>query len=194
VTNGADPVVWSRPSDDDRPESPGDLTGHRTSWSEAGIANVSAMSIVEVTERIDASPERIWEVIGNPVAMSDLTAECTAMTWVGEADGPALGARFRGKNRSGWRRWTTTCTLVRYQPNSEIAWDVAFGSLPVATWGYRIEEDGEGGATVSERFEDRRGSALRAVGPLVRGTRDPDGRNRANMTTTLARIKARAEG
>jgi uncharacterized protein YndB with AHSA1/START domain len=152
------------------------------------------VSIVEVTEQIDASPERIWEVIGNPVAMSDLTAECVAMAWVGGADRAALGARFRGKNRAGWRRWTTTCTIVRYEPGSEIAWDVTYGPLSVATWGYRIGAGGEGGVMVTERFDDRRGSALRVVGPLVRGTRDPDGRNRANMTATLARIKARTEG
>ncbi len=148
---------------------------------------------MEVTERIDAAPERVWQLVGNPVELSDLTAECVAMTWVGDSSGPAVGARFRGRNRSGWRRWSTTCTIVGYEAGSEIAWDVTFGPLRVARWGYRIDPDGPAGTTIREQFQDHRGWALRVSGPLVRGTRDTDGHNRTNMAATLARIKARAE-
>ncbi|HEY4947179.1 MAG TPA: hypothetical protein VII19_04720 [Acidimicrobiales bacterium] len=45
----------------------------------------------------------------------------------------------------------------------------------------------------SERSEDQRGSTLRATGPLVRATWDSDSHNRAELVTTLGRIKARAE-
>jgi hypothetical protein len=126
--------------------------------------------------------------------MGGLTAECIEMQWIGGSSGPVVGARFRGRNRSGWRRWSTTCTIVRYEPGSEIAWDVSFGPLSVARWSYRVEPgESAGVTTVRERFEDHRGSALRSIGPLVRGTRDAEGRNRANMAATLARIKGRAE-
>jgi hypothetical protein len=82
--------------------------------------------------------------------------------------------------------------IVRYEPGSEIAWDVAAGPLAVARWSYRVEPEGRG-TTVRETFEDRRGVIVRTTSPLVRGTRDTEGRNRANMTATLARVKARAE-
>jgi uncharacterized protein YndB with AHSA1/START domain len=151
------------------------------------------VGVVEVSERVEAPPDAVWELVGDPVAMGDVTAECFEMTWIGGASGPRVGARFRGRNRSGWRRWSTTCTIVRYEPAHEIAWDVAYGPFPVARWGYRIELDGDGRAVVTERFEDHRGLTLRAVGPLVRATFDPEGHNRTNMAETLARIKARAE-
>jgi uncharacterized protein YndB with AHSA1/START domain len=152
------------------------------------------VSTVEVSEQIRASPDRVWELVGDPIGMTGLTAECTGMRWVGSSSGPAVGARFRGHNRSGWRRWSTTCTIVRYEPGSAIAWDVSFGPLPVARWSYLVEPGDEAdGATVRERFEDRRGATLRALGPIARGTSDADGRNRANMIATLGRIKARAE-
>lgn len=151
------------------------------------------MSIVEVTEQIDAPPERVWQLVGDPVGLGDLTEECVGMTWVGNSAGPSLGARFRGRNRSGWRRWSTSCTIVSYEAGSQIAWDVAFGPFPIARWEYTLRSDGHGGTTISERFEDHRGSAMRATSPLVRGTRDSEGHNRANMASTLARIKARAE-
>jgi uncharacterized protein YndB with AHSA1/START domain len=151
------------------------------------------VSVVEVDVTVDAPPETVWSTVGDPVALGRLTAECFDMSWIGGASGPAVGARFRGRNRSSWRRWSTTCTIVRYEPGTAIAWDVAYGPLPVARWGYRVESDGQGGAVVTERFEDHRGFALRVVGPLVRATFDPEEHNRANMNETLARVKARAE-
>lgn len=138
--------------------------------------------------------DRVWAVVGDPIGMSDLTAECVEMEWVGRSTGPAVGARFRGRNRSGWRRWSTSCTIIRFEPGSEIAWDVAFGPLPVARWSYRIEPGGVGGSSVvTERFEDHRGALLRLTAPLVRGTSDADALNRSHMEDTLARIKRRAE-
>jgi uncharacterized protein YndB with AHSA1/START domain len=152
------------------------------------------VSIIEVTTQIGAPRDRVWQLVSDPTEMSGLTAECVEMRWVGGLAGPAVGARFRGRNRSGWRRWSTTCTIVRYDPGSQIAWDVSAGPLAVARWSYSIEPGEVAAATtVRERFEDHRGSFLRSMGPLVRGTRDADGRNRANMATTLARLKAQAE-
>jgi Polyketide cyclase / dehydrase and lipid transport len=151
------------------------------------------VSVVEMDVAVDASPERVWATVGDPVALGDLTAECFGMTWIEDSTGPAVGARFRGHNRSSWRRWSTICTIVRFEPGTEIAWDVTYGPLPVARWGYRVEPDGDAGAVVTERFEDHRGRFLRAVGPIVRATFDPEGHNRANMNETLARIKVRAE-
>jgi uncharacterized protein YndB with AHSA1/START domain len=150
---------------------------------------------LEVTERIAASPAEVWALIGDPTAMAGLAEECVTMEWTGGWRQAEVGARFRGHNRSGWRRWTTSCTVVEYEPGSSIAWDVAFGPLPVARWGYRLEPDGDaaGGTTVRESFQDRRPPALRVLSPVVRGTRDTVGLNRANMTTTLGRLKARAE-
>ena len=152
------------------------------------------MSTVHVSQPIAAPVERVWEVVGDPIGMSDLTAECVEMEWVGQSTGPAVGARFRGRNRSGWRRWSTSCTIIRFEPGSEIAWDVAFGPLPVARWSYRVEPgEADGASLVTERFEDHRGALLRATAPLVRGTSDADTLNRSHMEDTLARVKQRAE-
>jgi len=150
---------------------------------------------IEVAEAVEAPPEQVWKLVSDPTLLAGLTAECRAMEWVGRSSGPAVGARFRGRNRSGWRRWSTACTIVRYEPGTEIAWNVAFGPLPIARWGYRVEPgEGPGTTLIREQFEDHRGALLRATSPFVRGTGDTDGRNRANMAATLARIKSRAEG
>ncbi len=166
------------------------------------------MDSVEVTEQIVAPADRVWALIEDPTTMGELTAECHAMTWTGGATAPAVGAQFRGSNRRGWRRWTTTCTIVDYRPGTSIAWDVHAGPLAVARWSYRIEPPqgasqpgpddqvptGDQTTTLVERFEDRRASALRAIGPLLRGVPDTNQHNRSNMAETLRRIKRHAEG
>jgi hypothetical protein len=170
-------------------------------WSNRPLGNVVEVSIVEVTERVEATADRVWDLIRDPTAMAPFTEECVSMRWMGGSSQPAVGARFRGRNRSGWRRWSTACTIIRYQTGREIAWDVAFGPLSVARWGYRLDPGvgkfdpgvGDGATVIRESFEDRRCQALRALGPVVRGTADADGLNRANMLATLARIKVRAE-
>jgi hypothetical protein len=152
------------------------------------------VSYVEETLQIGAGPDEVWRLVGDPVAMTGLTEECVHMEWLGASSVPSVGARFRGRNRSGWRRWSTTCTIVSYVPGAEIAWDVAVGPLPVARWAYRVGPgEADGTTAVSERFDDHRGALLRAAGPLVRGTGDADARNRTNIRATLARIKERAE-
>jgi len=152
------------------------------------------MGTVEVSEQVRAPSERVWELIRDPTLMGDMTAECTGMKWTGPITGPEVGAKFRGSNRRGWRRWSTTCTIVRYLPGQEVAWNVRVGPVPVAEWSYRIADAAEPGQiTVTERFVDHRSSGFQALSPLLRGVKDTDALNRQNMVATLGRLKARAE-
>jgi uncharacterized protein YndB with AHSA1/START domain len=152
------------------------------------------MGDVEVRIRIDASPAQVWELIGDPTRMGEWSPECQSVEWTGGATTPGLKARFKGHNRLGWRRWTTTGTIVRYEPFVEVAWNVELGLFPVAEWSYRIDPDtNRTGCTLVEAFVDRRGRLFEMLGPAARGVRDVDAHNRAGMEQTVARIKAAAE-
>ena len=152
------------------------------------------MSEVEVTTRVEASPDKVWELVGDPTRMGEWSPECHRVEWIGSVTAPALRARFRGHNRTGWRVWSTVGTIVTYEPGREIAWDVSGVGIPVAQWGYRVDpEPGGKACTVVETFRDRRGALYRALGPIARGVKDVDAHNRAGMEQTLARIKAAAE-
>lgn len=152
------------------------------------------MTGLEVTVRIDAPAGRVWELIGDPSHMGRWSPECRQVEWAHGSSGPALRARFKGHNQLGWRRWTTTGTIVAYDPGSEVAWDVTIAGLPIATWAYRVDARGDGhGCTLTERFTDRRNKVFRSLGPMARGVRDAEAHNRAGMEQTLARIKAVAE-
>jgi uncharacterized protein YndB with AHSA1/START domain len=143
---------------------------------------------------MEAAPARIWELIGDPTRMGEWSPECRRVTWAGGGGGPRLGAKFKGHNRRGWRRWTTTGTIVAFEPEREIGWDVDVAGFAVARWSYRIEADAGGtSSTVVECFRDRRGQAFKLLGPAARGVRDAAAHNRVGMQETLARVKAAAE-
>lgn len=152
------------------------------------------MADLEVAIQIDAAPAQVWELIGDPTRMGELSPETRRVAWSKGATGPAPGATFTGHNQLGWRRWSTAGTIVSYQPERQITWNVASLGMPVARWGYRIQSGDDGGCTLVEEFTDRRGKLITHVlGPLARGVRDTLGHNRAGMEKTVAKVKAVAE-
>jgi len=153
------------------------------------------MHDIEVSTRIDAPADHVWSLIGDPTRMEEFSPEVHKVTWTGGATGPAIGAKFRGANRNGWHRWSTSCTITAYEPGREVAWNVNFLS-PIAHWGYRIDpSEGGKGCTLVEYWNDRRPSMLRAgpISVMARGVSDVKGHNRAGMEATLAAIKGVAE-
>jgi uncharacterized protein YndB with AHSA1/START domain len=156
---------------------------------------VSPVPDVEVTAHVDAPADRVWPLIADPTRMGEWSPECQKVTWARGSSSAAVGSRFKGHNRNGWRHWTTTGTLLTYEPGHELSWRVTFGPLTIARWTYRIDPDQDGqSCTVVETFEDLRTKAMKILGPVARGVIDVEGHNRAGMEQTLARIKAVAEG
>ncbi|HVM51679.1 MAG TPA: SRPBCC family protein [Acidimicrobiales bacterium] len=147
---------------------------------------------VSVTTHIAAAPEVVYDLVSDLPRMGEWSPENTGGRWVGGATGPAVGARFRGSNRKGWRRWSTTVTVADATPGRAFAFDVTAGPFAVARWSYAIEPAGDG-CDVTESWEDHRHPAIaRIVGPMT-GVSDRRSHNEATMRTTLERLKAAAE-
>ncbi|HVF73998.1 MAG TPA: SRPBCC family protein [Acidimicrobiales bacterium] len=148
----------------------------------------------EVSIDVAASPEAVYAMVADLPRMGEWSPECVRCDWLGGATAATPGAKFRGRNRIGFRRWSTTGTVVTASPGEELTFDVTsvFG-LPVARWTYRISADGNGGSTVVERWEERRGRLLKFLGLLASGVGERTEHNMAGMRATLARIKATAE-
>jgi Polyketide cyclase / dehydrase and lipid transport len=150
------------------------------------------VSDVAVSRSVAAAPAVVWRLIGDPTRMGEWSPEAVRQVWLDGGTEPALGARFRGTNRIGLRRWSTVCTLVAWAPERQIAWDVATFGLATARWSYRLLPDGAGTLLVEE-FTDHRGPAMKVIGPLGRGVVDVVTHNRGTMIATLAAIAAAAE-
>ena len=145
----------------------------------------------EATIDVDAPPERVWGLLTDVTNMGRWSPECRRCEWVDGAAGPAVGARFKGHNRNGFVRWTTTATVVVADEPREFAFEIDRSRM---RWGYRFEPDGEG-TLVTEYREHL--AEVPAVIKLVQRS-GIIGRNREQlmvdgMRTTLERVKAAAE-
>ena len=150
------------------------------------------MSDVEVSADIAADPVHVWGLVSDVTRMGSWSPETTSCRWLGGADGPAVGARFKGSNRKGLRRWSTTCTVTDAEPGKTFAFDVDYGMLAISRWSYEFQTTTEG-TRVVESWTDRRPGWMRLASIPAMGVADRAGHNRRGMETTLARLKVAAE-
>lgn len=150
---------------------------------------------VEVTEHVAAPADVVYALVADLPKMGEYSPECYRCSWMGGATEARVGARFRGDNRHGWRRWSTFGKVVVAEPGRELTFDVSFPVVgDVARWSYRFEPDADGaGCTVTERWEDRRNLVLDVFGRLALGVADRGEHNREGMRATLRRLKETAE-
>ncbi|HZS14650.1 MAG TPA: SRPBCC family protein [Candidatus Dormibacteraeota bacterium] len=149
----------------------------------------------QVSIDIDATPEAVYALVSDLPSMGRWSPECYRCDWQDGATAAAPGVRFIGRNRIGMRRWSTHGTVVVADPGRELSFDVQYMGLPVSRWTYRITPR-EGGVTLTESTEDRRGAVVRGLGTLLLlGTPGADRtrRNEETMAVTLQRLKAEAE-
>jgi uncharacterized protein YndB with AHSA1/START domain len=98
---------------------------------------------VETSVTIDAPPERVWSVITDinfPAYFSD---EFQGAEWID--DGPALRARFVGRNSHPIAgEWETTCTVETFEPMSSFGYVVGNPEEPSARWRFDLAPTPEG--------------------------------------------------
>jgi hypothetical protein len=64
---------------------------------------------VEVQTWIDASPERVWELVSDIELMPTMSQELQSIEWLDGATEPAVGARFVGHSKhEALGEWSTT--------------------------------------------------------------------------------------
>lgn len=146
----------------------------------------------EASIDIDAPPELVYDLIADVTAMPEWAVETDRCRWLGGASGPAVGARFRGRNRHRGRRWSTTCTVTAAEPGRRFAFDVGGLGLRTAQWEYVIEPRG-GGCRVTESTRPLVPAAVVKASNWLLGVRDRNAHNRANIERTLAGLKRHAE-
>ena len=147
-----------------------------------------------VSVHVDAPPEVVYRLVADLPRMGEWSPETQRCEWLDGATEAAVGARFKGYNRRGWRRWSTKGVVVAAEPGRELAWDVSSVlNLPVARWRYVMRPVEQGGTEVTESTEDRRGALMKVLGLLATGVSDRAAHNTEGMRATLQRIKGEAE-
>ena len=145
-----------------------------------------------VTVHIEASPERVWDLVSDVTKIGRYSPETFEAEWLDGATGPAVGARFRGhvkRNGIGPTYWTT-CTVRECEPGRVFTFGVGPSDKALSVWGYRLEPSG-GGTDVTETFELGDTGLLRAYWAVLGWARGRTNRN--GMRTTLERIRTEVE-
>ncbi|MGU3435079.1 SRPBCC family protein [Actinomycetes bacterium M1A6_2h] len=138
---------------------------------------------------VEASPDAVYAALTDLARFSELADETHSMQWTsGESARP--GAKFKGRNRNGLHRWSTTCTVTDAFPNKVFAFDVHYGptSIPIAHWRYDIETI-DSKTMVTERMWDRRPGWFVGIGGLATGVRDRGTVNAQHIEATLQRLR-----
>jgi len=143
------------------------------------------------TIQIQAPPEKVYALITDVTRMGEWSPECVKAEWVGDATGPAVGARFKGHNKLNWLiRWSTTPTVKVADPGREFTFETGKPGKEQTRWTYRFAPM-DGGTELTESFE-----ALTYTG-FQKLTAKPEKRAAkltGDIQQTLERVKSAAEG
>lgn len=137
----------------------------------------------------------LWEMVADVTRMGQWSPETTSCVWLDDAPGPTVGARFKGSNRRGKARWSTTCEVIVADPGREFAFAVGGTEKPSTVWRFVFEPAGDGATAVTESFELVKPlSALsRLITRVSTGVTDRRADLEEAAAVTLASLKAAAE-
>lgn len=146
--------------------------------------NSKRVEPVVVTRVVDASPDDVWNKVSDLTRMGEWSPENRGGEWIKGATGPAVGARFKGRNSNGKKSWSTVVEVTEYEPGRRIVFALMVGPSAWCDWVYEIEPSGSG-TLVTHSWVDRRSRLAQWLGGVVSGVKDRASHNRRNMEATL---------
>jgi len=105
----------------------------------------------EASIEIAAPPAQIYEMISDVTRMGEWSPECRRCEWL-EGGEPKVGATFRGHNRNGPARWSTTAKVVGAEPGTEFAFTTIVRGRESTRWRYSLRPSASG-TTLTESYE-----------------------------------------
>lgn len=149
----------------------------------------------EVSIHMAARPEDVYDLVSDVTRTPEFSPEVISSTWLDGATGPAVGARFKARNKvqrgPGWNNKPVVTVADRGREFAFTRTELGGGTM---LWRYTFEPDGNG-TRVTESYE--------MLQPLTRfmwfviericGRHDRRSDLRGGMQLTLDRVRAVAE-
>lgn len=149
----------------------------------------------ELSIHIDATPEAVYDLVADATRTSEYSPEVSEARWVGSAQRPVAGARFRATNTSGKFSWHNTPIVTAAERGREFTFARTEPFCGTVQWRYRFEPEA-GGARVTESYLVIR--PITRVGWIIVSGFGTDKDRRRTMhkdiLTSLERLRAIAEG
>ena len=148
----------------------------------------------QASTEVRASPSQLYDAVSDVRRMGEWSPECQRCEWIDGAVGPAVGARFKGSNRRGVVRWSTTPRVVVADIGREFAFVTGHRGRDMTKWTYRFDPVVYG-TTVTESFEMLRDMPwyYRFADRYLMGVKDRTADLVSNMEATLQRLKTATE-
>ena len=93
---------------------------------------------------IAAPADHVWELRTDLNAVGQWSPEYQGGEWRDGATGPAVGARFTGRNKREEREWESMSTVLEVKPGQCFAWAVGNPDHAAATWRFDLVPEGDG--------------------------------------------------
>ena len=155
-----------------------------------------AGGVVEID--INATPDRLWKLVTDIDLPARASDELQGAAWI-DTHGPALGARFRGRNHQpDIGEWETDCVVDVFEPNRVFGWSAGLADQPGARWRFELEPIGD---ATRLRYSMTIGPGPSGLTPALDAMPDKEPRilhrrvseHRRNMQRVIEAIKAEAE-
>jgi Polyketide cyclase / dehydrase and lipid transport len=140
---------------------------------------------------MEARPEDVYAVVSDVTRTPEFSPEILECTWLAGATGPAVGARFKARNKVPNRpAWHNKPVVTVADPGREFAFARTEPFGGTVEWRYRFDPHGDG-TTVTESYAVTK--PLGAIGWFIIGVvfarKDRRADLRAGMEETLQRLR-----
>ncbi len=140
---------------------------------------------ISASVQVAASPDRVWDVVGDVARMPEWSPELRRLRVLGGTP-VRPGSRLLGLNRRGLVAWPTLSTVTRLEPGRAVAWKTRESG---ATWTYEVEPAGQGTRLSARRDLPSFTIGTTVLGPILGGAAAHDRELEAGLAATLERIR-----
>ena len=147
------------------------------------------------TTTINRPAAEVFAVVADITRMGEWSPECYRCSWAKGATGPAVGARFKARNKGGrGPSWFNTPVVTAADSGREFAFNRSGPGIGSYTWRYALEPVPTG-TKLTESFDAEKplGKFMTWMTMKWTGSPDRDDDLHEGMLTTISRIKAAAE-
>ena len=152
-------------------------------------AGVSLPTTASRSIDVAAPPEAVYDIVSDVTRTGEWSPECRSCDWI---DQPGqIGSRFKGHNKSGPARWTTTAEVLAAERPNRFGFATLFKDGHSTRWTYEMVPNRDG-TTLTESFEHVDAPLfIKLAERLFIRNRQEQLEN--GMDETLAKIKVLAE-
>jgi uncharacterized protein YndB with AHSA1/START domain len=149
-----------------------------------------AAPLLQAEVEINAPVSKVWSLVSDLSRMPQWSPQCRLMKPLGPV---RPGTRTLNLNRHNYLFWPTTSTITEVVPERKIAFRVNANNT---VWSYELEPTATGTKVVETRHAENGVKAVStiSVNAVLGGVPAFEKELLEGMNTSLARIKAAAEG